>query len=164
MIDVALLRVIRRWHLREGVSIREIARSTELSRNTIPKCLADGTLQPAYPKRNRPRKLDPYSEMLASWLERKSTRGPKRRRKGRQLLDGRVGLGYRGAYDRVAAFARAVPAADVESPSEAIVDAMRNRDRSAVLAEAAFRRVTTNFSAASMAAKYHSMCRAAMRR
>jgi hypothetical protein len=35
VIDVALLGVIRRRHLREGVSIREIARRAQLSRNTI---------------------------------------------------------------------------------------------------------------------------------
>ena len=34
MIDVAILSVIRRWPLREGVSIREIALRTKLSRNT----------------------------------------------------------------------------------------------------------------------------------
>ena len=107
MIDVALLSVIRRWHLREGVSIREIARRTQLSRNTVRKYLADGTLQPAYPKRKSPSKLDPYSEMLASWLERESTRGRKQRRNWRQLFDDLVALGYRGSYDRVAAFARA---------------------------------------------------------
>ena len=106
MIDVALLSVIRRWHLREGVSIREIARRTQLSRNTIRKYLADGTLQPSYPKRKSPSKLDPYSEMLASWLERESTRGRKQRRNWRQLFDDLVALGYRGSYDRVAAFAR----------------------------------------------------------
>ena len=33
MIDMALLSVIRRWHLRDGHSIREIARRTGLSRN-----------------------------------------------------------------------------------------------------------------------------------
>jgi transposase len=107
LIDVALLSVIRRWHLREGVSIREIARRTRLSRNTIRKYLANGTLQPAYPKRKSPSKLDPYSEMLASWLEREATRGRKQRRNWRQLFDDLVALGYRGSYDRVAAFARA---------------------------------------------------------
>ena len=103
---MALLSVIRRWHLREGVSIREIARRTKLSRNTIRKYLANGTLQPAYPKRRSPSKLDPYSEMLASWLTRESTRGRKQRRNWRQLFDDLVALGYRGSYDRVAAFAR----------------------------------------------------------
>jgi len=66
VIDVALLRVIRRWHLREGVLISEIAHRTQPSRDTIRECLADGTLQSACPKRNRPSKLDPYGEMLAS--------------------------------------------------------------------------------------------------
>ena len=51
MIDVALLSVIRRWHLREGVSIREIARRTQLSRNTVRKYLADGTLTVAMAER-----------------------------------------------------------------------------------------------------------------
>lgn len=66
MIDVALLSVVRRWHLREGASIREIARRTQLSRNTIRKYLADGALRPAYPKRKSPSKLDPCSAMVAS--------------------------------------------------------------------------------------------------
>ena len=106
MIDVALLSVIRRWHLREGVSIREIARRTQLSRNTIRKYLANGQLEPQYPQRKSPSKLDAYAEVLASWLEREATRGRKQRRNLRQLYGDLVALGYRGSYDRVAAFAR----------------------------------------------------------
>jgi transposase len=34
---MALLSVIRRWHFREGMPIREIERRTGLSRNTIRK-------------------------------------------------------------------------------------------------------------------------------
>lgn len=107
MIDVALLSVIRRWYLREGISIREIARRTKLSRNTIRKYLMSGELEPVYPKRRSPSKLDPYAEMLSSWLERESTRGRKRRRNWRQLYGDLAALGYPGSYDRVAAFARA---------------------------------------------------------
>ena len=107
MLDVALLSVIRRWHLREGVSIREIARRTKLSRNTIRKHLANGELEPKYPKRKSPSKLDAYAEVLASWLERESTRGRKQRQNLKQLYADLVALGYRGSYDRVAAFARA---------------------------------------------------------
>jgi transposase len=107
VIDVALLSVVRRWHLCEGVSIGEIARRTKRSRNTIRKYLMDGTLQPAYRKRKSPSKLDPCSDTLASWLERESTRGRKQRRNWRQLFDDLVVLGYRGSYDRVVAFARA---------------------------------------------------------
>ena len=54
MIDVALLSVIRRWHLREGVSIREIARRAKLSRNTIRKYLTNGELEPVYPEAQEP--------------------------------------------------------------------------------------------------------------
>ncbi len=104
---MAILGVIRRWHLREGVSIREIARRTKLSRNTIRKYLSNGELEPAYPRRKSPSKLDDYAEVLASWLKRESTRGRKERRNLKQLYVDLVKLGYDGSYDRVAAFARA---------------------------------------------------------
>ena len=35
MIDVAMLAKIRRTHFRDGMSLREIARRTGLSRNTV---------------------------------------------------------------------------------------------------------------------------------
>jgi transposase len=35
MIDMALLSVLRCWHFRDGMPIREITRRTELSRNTV---------------------------------------------------------------------------------------------------------------------------------
>ncbi|MFM7350515.1 MAG: winged helix-turn-helix transcriptional regulator, partial [Erythrobacter sp.] len=41
---MALLRVIRRWHLRDRMPIREIARRTGLSRNTIRKYLRSGSV------------------------------------------------------------------------------------------------------------------------
>jgi transposase len=59
---VDLLSVIRRWHFREGLSVREIARRTKLSRNTIRKYLASGDVEPVYPKRNTPSKIDDYAE------------------------------------------------------------------------------------------------------
>ena len=64
MIDVAILSVIRRWHVREGVSIREISRRTKLSRNRIRKDLANGALEAVYPKRRSGSKLDGYAELL----------------------------------------------------------------------------------------------------
>jgi transposase len=54
VIDVATLSVIRRWALREQLSIREIARRTGLSRNTIRKYLRAGEAEPHYAKRVSP--------------------------------------------------------------------------------------------------------------
>lgn len=45
MIDVALVSVIRRWHLRDGMPIREIARRTGLSRNSVRKYLASQVVE-----------------------------------------------------------------------------------------------------------------------
>ena len=98
--------VIRRWHLREGVSIREISRRTKLSRNTIRKYLTNGAVEAVYPKRRNRSKLDGYAEKLASWLKRESVRGRKERRNLKQLHRDLMKCGYTGSYDRVAAFSR----------------------------------------------------------
>ncbi|MCO6414295.1 MAG: hypothetical protein J5I92_16275 [Thiogranum sp.] len=60
MIDVTLLSVIRRWHFREGMPLREITRRTGLSRNTIRKYLASGVVGPRYAQRKSPTNLDDY--------------------------------------------------------------------------------------------------------
>ena len=106
MINVALLSVIRRWHLREQMSIREIARRTGLSRNTVRKYLKDGVVTPAYPKRKARSKLDAFSPQLTEWLEREWSRGRKQRRNVKELFLALRGIGYSGSYDRVCAFAR----------------------------------------------------------
>ena len=104
---MALLSVIRRWRLRDGMAIREITRRTGLLRNTIRKYLASGVLEPGYAKRKSSSKLDEYAEILSSWLQREVGRHRKQRRNLRQLYGDLVALGYTGSYDRVAAFARA---------------------------------------------------------
>lgn len=106
MIDVAFLSVIRRWHMREGMPIREIARRTGLSRNTVRKYLANGVVEPVYPARQSPTKLADFEPTLISWLMREARRHRKQRRSVKQLHSDLVQLGYCGSYDRVAAFAR----------------------------------------------------------
>ncbi|NNF76998.1 MAG: IS21 family transposase [Rhizobiales bacterium] len=106
MINVDLLSVIRRWHGRDKLPIREITRRTGLSRNTVRKYLASGVTTPAYPQRKSSSKLDPFAQTLASWLKREAGRHRKRRRNLKQLHQDLVALGYSGSYDRVAAFAR----------------------------------------------------------
>jgi transposase len=86
--------------------IREIARRSGLSRNTVRKYLASGVVEPKYPRRKTPSKLDEYSTTLNNWLHRESGRSRKQRRSVKQLYYSLVDLGYTGSYDRVAAFAR----------------------------------------------------------
>jgi hypothetical protein len=86
VIDVALLSVMRRGHFREGLGIRAIARRTGLSRNTVKKYLAEGILEPQYPRRMSPSKLDAFAERLTAWLEGEQSKGRKQRRSLKHLL------------------------------------------------------------------------------
>jgi transposase len=106
VLNVALLSVIRRWHQRDGKSICEIAKRTGLSRNTVRKYLASNIVEPQYPRRKSPSKLDEYAKTLTSWLHRESQRRRKQRLSVKQLFYNLIQLGYTGSYDRVAAFAR----------------------------------------------------------
>ena len=103
---MGLLNVIRRLALREQVSIREIARRTGLSRNTIKKYLKAGTVEPKFAVPERPSKLDPFADKLAAWLKTETAKSRKQRRTLKQLHNDLVALGYTGSYNRVAAFAR----------------------------------------------------------
>jgi transposase len=98
---MALLSVIRRWHYRDHLSIREIAKRTGLSRNTVRKYLRSDTVEPQFNVPERPSKLDPFVERLTAWLRREMGRPRK------QLYADLVSLGFDGSYGRVAAFARA---------------------------------------------------------
>ena len=103
---MGLLNVIRRMALRERLPIREIARRTGLSRNTIRKYLKAGTIEPKFAVPDRPSKLDPFAEKLAGWLRTETAKSRKQRRSVKQLHADLVALGYTGSYNRVAAFAR----------------------------------------------------------
>ena len=61
---MGLLNIIRRMHLRQKLSIREIARRTGLSRNTVAKHLAAGTVEPKFATPERPNKLDPVRRRM----------------------------------------------------------------------------------------------------
>lgn len=103
---MGLLNIIRRMHVRQKLSIREIARRTGLSRNTIAKHLAEGTIEPKFATPDRPSKLDPFSEKLAGWLKTEAGKSRKQRRTLKQMHADLVTLGFTGSYNRVAAFAR----------------------------------------------------------
>jgi len=78
LIDVATLNFIRRWVLREQMSIREISRRTGLARNTVKKYLRSDETEPTYVERISPTKLA-YAEKLATWLGIEATRSRKQR-------------------------------------------------------------------------------------
>ncbi|MFT5446405.1 MAG: hypothetical protein ACI9DC_001572, partial [Gammaproteobacteria bacterium] len=69
VIDVALLSVIRRWRLRDGLALREISRRTGLSRITIRKYLNSDIVEPKYEARKNASTLDEFEEKLTRWLE-----------------------------------------------------------------------------------------------
>jgi transposase len=106
VIDMALLSVIRRWHFREHLSIREICRRSGLSRNTIRKYLRTEGVEPAFKIPERPSKLDPFADRLSAWLKTEANKPRKQKRTILQLHADLVSLGYGGSYNRVAAFAR----------------------------------------------------------
>ena len=106
MIDVALLGIIRRWHLRDKVQLREIAQRLGISRNTVRRYLRSETTEPAYAERQTASAIDPYAHQFAGWLKTEAAKSRKQRRSLKQLHEELVDLGFKGSYDRVAAFAR----------------------------------------------------------
>ncbi|MEQ1552403.1 IS21 family transposase [Sphingorhabdus sp.] len=104
---MALLSVIRRWHFRDGMPIREIERRTGLSRNTIRKYLRSGAVEPKFRVSDRPSKLDRFAGKLSGWLKIEIGKSRKQRRTAKQMHADLVALGYDGSYGRVAAFVRA---------------------------------------------------------
>ena len=101
-----LLSVIRRWHHREHMPIREIERRTGLSRNTIRKYLRSDAVEVRFKVPERASRLDPFADKLAEWLRVEAGKGRKVRRTARRLHADLVVLGYDGSYARVAAFIR----------------------------------------------------------
>ena len=72
---MGMLAKIRRLHFRDGLSVREIARQTGLSRNTVRTWLGQpGVTEPKYPARVVRSILDPCQVQLTTWLTTDSHR------------------------------------------------------------------------------------------
>ncbi len=82
---MATLNIIRRWALREQMSMREISRRTGLARNTVKNYLRSDETEPTYARRVSSSKLDPYAERLATWLGIEATKSRKQRRNLKQI-------------------------------------------------------------------------------
>ena len=107
MIQVGMLAKIRRMHVRDGLSIHEIARRTGLARNTVRDWLRrPAVTEPKYPKRDSPTKLDGFKDALSAWLKADAHRGKRDRRTAKAMFEELRRQGYSGGYGRVAVFAR----------------------------------------------------------
>lgn len=104
---MGMLSKIRRMRFRDQLSIREIARKTGLSRNTVRQWLNQpDVVEPKYADRVVVTKLDAYAETLTGWLKANQHRGKRDRRTIHSMYCELAAMGYRGGYGRVAAFAR----------------------------------------------------------
>jgi len=67
VLDVEQWAQIRRMHVVDGVSIKEIVRRTGLARNTVRAAIRSDQ-PPSYERRPRPSKLDPFKEEIERLL------------------------------------------------------------------------------------------------
>jgi transposase len=105
---MAMIGKIRRMHLRDGKSVREIVRLTSLARNTVRKWLrAPLEGEPRYRRKLRPTKLTPYQEIVKQALKADAHRAKRDRRTARMLYAELKAAGYGGGYSRLTDFIRA---------------------------------------------------------
>ena len=80
MINVGILAKIRRMHLRDGKTIREISPVTGLSRNTVRGWLRQQDVtEPQYPKRSAVSVVDRWERHLEAGLRNAQQRAARRR-------------------------------------------------------------------------------------
>jgi len=99
---------IRRMHRRDRKSVREIARATGLSRNTVAKWLSEPAAEsPKYRRRPQPTKLEPFHDTIQRALTADARRPKRERRTALALLEELRSQGYAGGYSRLTDFVRA---------------------------------------------------------
>jgi len=105
---MAMIGKVRRLHHRQKRSVREIARITSLSRNTVRKWLkAPVEGEPKYRRSPKPGKLGPFHEVLKQALKADARRPRHERRTARALYAEIKAAGYGGGYTRLTDFIRA---------------------------------------------------------
>ena len=109
---------IRRMHFREKLSIREIERRTNLSRNTIRKWLREPAMtKPRYPEREGKSVVDAYTDQIRTWIQTDSHRAKRDRRTARVMFQAIQAQAYSGGYGRVCALVRRLQQELDEAPS-----------------------------------------------
>src|SRR5471032_358098 len=101
MLIMETIAKIRRRHLVNGESISAIARSLNLSRNTVKKYINTSD-EPGYQRQRQHKpQLGPFLDILDKWLEHDQCLPKPRRRSSRRLFEGLQNEGYHGAYDSI---------------------------------------------------------------
>lgn len=100
---------IRRMHLRDKVSLHEIARRTGLSRNTVRRWLRtpEEVKTPQYVRAKGFGKLKGFTQELDQALKADAGRNKQDRRTGKALFAQIKASGYQGSYSRVTDYIRA---------------------------------------------------------
>ena len=107
MITMAIYAKIRRLHVRDKLSISEIARRTSLSRNTIRKWLrADDGTGIQYRRTPAERVLTPFEPWLLQALKADAHRLKRERRTALMLFEEIQKQGFASSYSRVSEFVR----------------------------------------------------------
>jgi transposase len=107
MITMDMLGKIRRMYLRDKLSIREIAKRTGLSRNTVRRWLREDTVAaPKYKRDVGSGVLSPFYDTLKMALKVDGLRNKQSRRTAKILFGQIKDDGYTGGYSRVTDFIR----------------------------------------------------------
>ena len=105
---MAMIGKVRRMHYREKKAVREIARATSLSRNTVRKYLrVEKVEEPQYRRETGLTKLSPFHERIVQALKVDARRPKHERRTARALFEELKVAGYEGGYSRLTDFIRA---------------------------------------------------------
>ncbi len=122
MLIVETIGRIRREHLDKGKSIRGIARTLHLSRNTVRRILRSGETAFSYEREVQPRpKVGPWTEALDGLLAANAKASARERLTLIRVFEELRGLGYDGGYDAVRRYARRWSKAHSSATAEAYV-------------------------------------------
>ena len=107
MLTVETIGRIRREHLGKEKSIREIARTLHLSRNTVRRILRSGQTALSYEREAQPRpKLGAWTDELDRLLTANAKAAAHERLTLIRICEALRPLGYEGGYDAVRRYAR----------------------------------------------------------
>ena len=122
MLIVETIARIRREHLVNGKSIKQIARELKLSRNTVRRVLRSGETAFVYAREVQPRpKLGVWAQDLDRLLITNASAAARERLTLIRIFEELRGLGYAGGYDAVRRYARRWSREHASATAEAFV-------------------------------------------